>query len=157
MRIENEQFIYSFEINPNPLQINAYCDNDSQELFDQDPRLIMLNNATKIEELLERAAVNQASKNMRHDWTIPGIIAGGWAGDENEAVKVEKIYSPAFKGLSTQEAMKKFCAKQYPQYDQQVCVNTFVFFKPHDDYDTILGSDQVEPIMNYNDHEKSVY
>ena len=80
---------------------------------------------------------------MQHNWTIPGIIGSGWAGDEHEAVKVEKIYSPTFKGMSTQEAMKKFCDKEYSQYDQQVCVNTFIFFKPHDDYDTILGNDNV--------------
>lgn len=92
---------------------------------------------------------------MLHNWTIPGMTAN-WIGDEIEAVKVEKIYSPIFKGFSAYQALKKFCKDEYLEYDSQVCVNTFTFFKPHDDYDIILGNEKVEPIINYNNHDKTI-
>ena len=36
-----------------PLNIDGFCDNDEQELFDQDPRIILKNNKTEIEGILE--------------------------------------------------------------------------------------------------------
>lgn len=53
MRLDENRFIYSAQLKDKALNIDAFCDLDSQELFDQDPRVIMQNNKTQIVQMLE--------------------------------------------------------------------------------------------------------
>ena len=44
MRLEDQRFVYSAQLKDTSLNIDAFCDKEDQELFDQDPRIIMRNN-----------------------------------------------------------------------------------------------------------------
>jgi hypothetical protein len=46
MRFDDNRFVYSAKLNDAALNIDAFCDKEDQELFDQDPRVILRNNET---------------------------------------------------------------------------------------------------------------
>jgi hypothetical protein len=53
MRLDESRFVYSAKLKESALNIDAFCDKDDQELFDQDPRVILRNNKTQIMNMLE--------------------------------------------------------------------------------------------------------
>ena len=52
LRLEDGRLVYAAKLKAEPLNIDAFCDKDDQELFDQDPRIILANNKTQITSLL---------------------------------------------------------------------------------------------------------
>lgn len=113
MRLDINRFVYSAKLKDSPLNIDAFCDKDNQELKDQDPRVILKNNQTLIMKLLEDRQKSLEKKSLMFEWTIPGILSY-WIGDKNEVVVNEKLYSPIFKGLSMYQPLKAWCKSALP-------------------------------------------
>ena len=108
--------ILSATLNHNPLNIDAYCDSEQQELLDTHPRIIMENNRTAIMKKLEEYQKSLEAGNITQDWSVYGQIYP-WLGNSNEQVVNEKIFSPIIKALSTYLPLKDFCEKNLPQFD----------------------------------------
>lgn len=53
MRFDDNRFVYAAKLKETPINIDAFCDKEDQELFDQDPRVILRNNETQIMSMLE--------------------------------------------------------------------------------------------------------
>jgi hypothetical protein len=110
------KLILSATLNHNPLNIDAYCDSEDQELLNTHPRIILKNNKTQIMEKLEKYQKSFEADEITQDWSVYGQIRP-WLGDSKEQVVNEKIFSPIVKALSTYLPLKDFCEDQLPQFD----------------------------------------
>ena len=64
MRLDESRFVYSAKLKESALNIDAFCDKDDQELFDQDPRVILRNNRTQIMSMLEAGQQSLNKKSL---------------------------------------------------------------------------------------------